>query len=79
MIEEGAHHPVSSHTDLPYEAIGRLYRDKGFTTTIAGKLGDSYSDGPRARRNDRHQLRHVFSNARFGDRALEQGSRTLDR
>ncbi|MBI3543876.1 MAG: GMC family oxidoreductase [Deltaproteobacteria bacterium] len=34
VLEEGAHHKTTSHTDLPYEAISRLYRDKGFTTTV---------------------------------------------
>lgn len=34
LLEEGAYHKPSSHTDLPYEAVKRLYRDRGFTTTI---------------------------------------------
>lgn len=34
IVEEGAHHKVASHTDLPYEALTRLYRDKGFTSTL---------------------------------------------
>lgn len=33
LVEEGAYYPVSSHYDSPFEAINRLYRDKGFTTT----------------------------------------------
>lgn len=34
ILEEGAYHKTSSHNDLPYEAISRLYRDRGFTTTV---------------------------------------------
>lgn len=34
LVEEGGQHKVSSHTDLPYDAITRLYRDKGFTSTL---------------------------------------------
>ncbi len=34
IIEDGAYHKLSSHTDMPYEALSRLYRDKGFTTTL---------------------------------------------
>ena len=34
IIEEGDQHPSSSHRDLPFQAVQRLYRDKGFTTTL---------------------------------------------
>lgn len=34
VIEEGAHHKPSSHTDVPYDAVNRLYRDKGFMATL---------------------------------------------
>ncbi len=34
LIEEGGYHPTSSHTDLPFDALSRLYRDRGFSASI---------------------------------------------
>lgn len=34
IFEEGGYFKTSQHRDLPYRAVNRLYRDKGFTATI---------------------------------------------
>jgi len=34
LLEEGGYHPLSEHRDLAYQAVRRLYRDRGFTTTL---------------------------------------------
>lgn len=34
LIDEGGHHPTSSHRDLPFQAIKRLYQNHGMTSTI---------------------------------------------
>ena len=34
IFEEGSHHHPASHTDQPHDAVLRLYRDRGFTTTL---------------------------------------------
>lgn len=34
IIEEGNFWKTNTHTDVPFQAISRLYRDRGFTTTI---------------------------------------------
>lgn len=34
IVEEGAYWKSKDHSDLPYEALNRMYRDRGFTTTL---------------------------------------------
>lgn len=36
IVEEGAHH--RQHRDLAFDAIGRLYRDKGLTSTLGNPI-----------------------------------------
>lgn len=38
IVEEGVRHHVSSHTDQAHEAVIRLYRDRGFTTTFGNPV-----------------------------------------